>query len=56
MARTSDAQNIAHMTLAGSAEDGWSDDKEATATCYCGAVQIAFVSLCLSTLLTEDID
>lgn len=26
------------------AEDGWSTDDEATATCFCGAVQLAFVS------------
>ena len=24
--------------------DGWSKDDEATATCYCGTVQLAFVS------------
>ncbi|KAF7316403.1 GFA domain-containing protein [Mycena indigotica] len=28
--------------LAGLASDGWSTDKEATATCFCGAVQLAF--------------
>ncbi|KAH6985466.1 Mss4-like protein [Ilyonectria destructans] len=28
--------------LAGLAQDGWSTKDEATATCYCGAVQLAF--------------
>ncbi|KAF8202740.1 Mss4-like protein [Mycena galopus ATCC 62051] len=28
--------------LAGSATDGWSNDEEATATCFCGAVQLKF--------------
>jgi hypothetical protein len=32
------------IPLAGGASDGWSKDGEATATCYCGAVQLAFVS------------
>lgn len=27
------------------AEDGWSTEEEATATCFCGAVQLSFVSL-----------
>lgn len=27
--------------------DGWSTEDEATATCFCGAVQIVFVSLCV---------
>lgn len=30
--------------LAGGAQDGWSNEDEATATCFCGAVQLAFVS------------
>lgn len=34
-----------YFPLAGSANDGWSKDNKATATCYCGAVQLAFVSL-----------
>lgn len=34
-----------YFPLAGGAEDGWSKEDEATATCYCGAVQLAFVSL-----------
>ncbi|KAL8787687.1 MAG: hypothetical protein Q9195_007643 [Heterodermia aff. obscurata] len=31
-----------YFPLAGQAEDGWSKEDEATATCYCGAVQLAF--------------
>jgi hypothetical protein len=31
-----------HFPLAGSALDGWSKEDLATATCYCGAVQLAF--------------
>ncbi|KAF7345654.1 putative glutathione-dependent formaldehyde-activating gfa [Mycena venus] len=31
-----------HFPLAGSANDGWSTDEEATATCFCGAVQLKF--------------
>lgn len=34
-----------YFPLAGSANDGWSKEDEATATCFCGAVQLAFVSL-----------
>ncbi len=30
--------------LAGLADDGYSKEDEATATCFCGAVQLAFVS------------
>jgi hypothetical protein len=33
-----------YFPLAGLADDGWSRDEEATATCFCGAVQLAFVS------------
>ncbi|KAM5360857.1 hypothetical protein ACJZ2D_013486 [Fusarium nematophilum] len=29
---------------AGLAQDGWSTKEEATATCYCGSVQLSFVS------------
>lgn len=32
------------IRLAGCADDGWSKEDEATATCYCGAVQLAFTS------------
>ena len=35
----------AYFPLAGIADDGWSTDSEATATCFCSAVQLAFVSL-----------
>lgn len=34
-----------YFPLAGQASDGWSKEGEATATCFCGAVQLAFVSL-----------
>jgi hypothetical protein len=30
--------------LAGQAKDGWSTEDEATATCYCGGIQLSFVS------------
>lgn len=33
-----------YIPLAGLARDGWSKDGKASATCYCGAVQLAFVS------------
>jgi hypothetical protein len=32
-----------YVPLAGLASDGWSKEDQATATCYCGAVQLAFV-------------
>ncbi|KAJ6123244.1 hypothetical protein N7512_005709 [Penicillium capsulatum] len=35
-------QHHPYIPLAGSAEDGWSTEDRATATCYCGAVQLAF--------------
>jgi len=31
-----------YLPLAGGATDGWSKEDSATATCYCGAVQLAF--------------
>ena len=34
-----------YIPCAGVSSDGWSKDNEATATCFCGAVQLAFVSL-----------
>jgi hypothetical protein len=40
-----------HFPLAGLASDGWSTEDEATATCYCGAVQLAFVSFSALALL-----
>lgn len=33
-----------YFPLAGQADDGYSKESEATATCFCGAVQLAFVS------------
>ncbi|WYZ35418.1 hypothetical protein EsH8_X_000065 [Colletotrichum jinshuiense] len=38
MASTSDSS----FPLAGVAQDGWSNEDEATATCLCGVVQLAF--------------
>jgi len=32
-----------YLPLAGLANDGYNKDGEATATCYCGKVQLAFV-------------
>ena len=43
MAATAD-KSKPYIPLAGVAEDGWSKEDEATATCFCGAVQLAFVS------------
>ncbi|CAI7600761.1 unnamed protein product [Penicillium viridicatum] len=31
-----------YIPLAGGANDGWSEEQQATATCYCGAIQLAF--------------
>ncbi|KAF8148542.1 Mss4-like protein [Mycena galopus ATCC 62051] len=31
-----------YFPLAGCATDGWSNEREATATCFCGAVQLKF--------------
>lgn len=39
------ATETSYFPLAGGAQDGWSNETEATATCFCGAVQLAFVSL-----------
>lgn len=33
-----------YIPLAGLASDGWSNEDEATATCFCGEVQLVFVS------------
>jgi hypothetical protein len=33
-----------YFPVAGLANDGWSNEDEATATCFCGAVQLAAVS------------
>ncbi|EHL01142.1 Mss4-like protein [Glarea lozoyensis ATCC 20868] len=40
MADTKDTKQ--DFRLAGLANDGWSTEDEATATCFCGAVQLAF--------------
>ena len=40
-----------YFPLAGSANDGWSKEGEATATCFCGAVQLAFVSITLDSAI-----
>jgi len=45
MAAAAADKTKAYFPLAGSANDGWSNEDEATATCFCGAVQLAFVSL-----------
>jgi len=34
-----------YIPLAGLANDGWSRNGKATASCYCGAVQLVFVSI-----------
>lgn len=41
MAATSD-KSKPYFPLAGGANDGWSKDDSATATCFCGAVQLSF--------------
>ncbi|KAJ7723708.1 Mss4-like protein [Mycena olivaceomarginata] len=33
-----------YFPLAGGDNDGWSNEEEATATCFCGAVQLKFVT------------
>ncbi|KAI4643406.1 uncharacterized protein J4E78_009875 [Alternaria triticimaculans] len=38
---TSD-KSVPYFPLAGQAKDGFSNNEEATATCFCGAVQLAF--------------
>ena len=43
MAATAD-RSKPFIPLSGIAEDGWSKEDEATATCLCGAVQLVFVS------------
>ncbi|KDN71234.1 hypothetical protein CSUB01_08444 [Colletotrichum sublineola] len=37
-----DKTSPSYIPLAGVAEDGWSTEDEATATCLCGTVQLAF--------------
>jgi hypothetical protein len=41
MAATAD-KSKPYIPLAGGASDGWSKEDSATATCFCGAVQLAF--------------
>ncbi|KAI2472906.1 Mss4-like protein [Annulohypoxylon bovei var. microspora] len=41
MTSTSD-KSKPYIPLAGGASDGWSTETEATATCFCGAVQLSF--------------
>ena len=41
MAATAD-KSEPYFPLAGGADDGWSKEDSATATCFCGAVQLAF--------------
>ncbi|KAG9227938.1 Mss4-like protein [Amylocarpus encephaloides] len=41
MAASTDKSD-SHFPLTGCANDGWSTEEEATATCFCGAVQLAF--------------
>lgn len=41
-----------YFPLAGGADDGWSTEDEATATCFCGAVQLSFVSYFLNGILS----
>ncbi|KAF7377239.1 Histidine acid phosphatase [Mycena sanguinolenta] len=35
-------KTASYIPLAGGADDGWSNEEEATATCFCGAVQLKF--------------
>jgi hypothetical protein len=48
---TSADKSTPYIPLAGGADDGWSKEDYATATCYCGAVQLEFVSLTLAHLI-----
>ena len=51
MATESANQSKGYYPLAGLARDGWSTDEDATATCFCGAVQLSFVSDSCTALL-----
>ncbi|KAL3470592.1 Mss4-like protein [Aspergillus californicus] len=42
MASISDTDKKPYFPLAGVRQDGWSDGDRATATCFCGAVQLSF--------------
>ena len=48
---TSANKSTPYIPLAGGADDGWSKEDYATATCYCGAVQLEFVSVTLADLI-----
>ncbi|KAK2800431.1 hypothetical protein FQN51_006157 [Onygenales sp. PD_10] len=39
---SNDKSSTPYLPLSGCANDGWSNNDEATATCYCGAVQLGF--------------
>lgn len=43
------------LPLSGVARDGWSTETEATATCFCGAVQVVVVC-CLPFHIIHNID
>lgn len=43
-----------YIPLAGGATDGWSSEDEATATCFCGAVQLKFVRRVFSRIVFAD--
>lgn len=38
-------RGLPYIPLAGCADDGWTKEGRATATCYCGGVQLTFVSV-----------
>ncbi|EOD49721.1 hypothetical protein K435DRAFT_695196 [Neofusicoccum parvum] len=42
MAAATTDKSTPYIPLSGSAGDGWSKEDEATATCFCGAVQLVF--------------
>ncbi|OMP86678.1 hypothetical protein BK809_0003850 [Diplodia seriata] len=42
MASSTVDKTKSYFPLAGNGNDGWSSDSEATATCFCGAVQLKF--------------
>lgn len=42
MSAAADASNQSYFPRAGVASDGWSTEDKATATCFCGGVQLAF--------------
>lgn len=44
---TSDMKSFPVVSLS---NDGWSTEDEATATCFCGAVQLVLVSYIISNL------